>query len=146
MNFGVDRLREAVADRGLTEYTHGTFAVILLNLLARGYVAIGMGSARITLHRPGSGYVVKVPRYDTRSNEDEYERWRGRRPTTIGRENLAPCRLLRNGCLVMEKLDAERETVDGVNPPAWTSKLCDGRQVGYSARSKRILCYDYEIE
>ncbi len=88
-------------------------------------------------------YVLKVPRNEDGESDNYWEadmsRSFGRRPDING-ICYARCRLLKNGWLVMEKV---QPLPSGVQAPKWADYV-DCQQVGL-ARDGRIVAFDYGV-
>jgi len=108
-------------------------------LISKGFIRLDCGAYRMVYQR--KGIVIKVP-----INEDgifdnmiEDAAWHihKSKPTRDG-YYLAPCRILRNKCLMMVTVDVESNG----ELPDWASDI-DGCQVGIY--KNEFVAYDYAI-
>ena len=105
-----------------------------------GFSYLGEGSFRVAFHQEDK--VIKVPitsdgLIDNMVEARAWKKYRNR--PTPGGLYLTPCRLLRNGCLMMMKVKRD-ELYDR---PEWAFKI-DGYQVGIY--KGRYVAYDYALE
>ena len=118
------------------------------DLQTKGFRFLGSGSFRAALIR--RGIVIKVPinhdgLLDNIMEARAYRQYKSR-PTHTGIQ-LAPCRLLPNGCLMMVYVEPEwrsgtREEYYG-DDADWVCQI-DSEQVGMHAG--RLVAYDYAID
>lgn len=103
-----------------------------------GFKYLDSGASRHTYIR--NKVVIKIPNsdYGVYDNEAEAKAWRDYRnsPTPNGYQ-LAPCRLLSNGCLMMVTVDLD---FDWRLRPHW-ARYIDGAQVGLYRG--QFVAYDY---
>lgn len=102
----------------------------------RQIIFLGQGRHRAVFDL-GRGWVLKVPIEDYGLTANWFE---DRRYKQYGRSGFIPfarCRMLPNGCLLMEKVKPMKS-----NFPKWADWV-DCRQVGM-ARDGAIVAYDYE--
>lgn len=85
-------------------------------------------------------YVIKIPIDDYGYSDNILEASRSKKDGWLLKEQMARCKLLRNGCLIMEyvRLPSEKEYNE---LPKWTDGV-DCRQVGYTIDG-RLVAYDY---
>jgi len=78
--------------------------ISLISFILKGYTFLGMGKDRMTWLAPNGRYVLKFPRWESGIGANNYEArtWKDslRNPDPDG-PVYAPCRLLRNGALMM---------------------------------------------
>jgi hypothetical protein len=105
-----------------------------------GFQCLDSGDSRIAYQR--GNVVIKVPRNTSGIVDNDVEScvWHlyKNSPTPEG-FYLAPCRLLKNGALMMVAVDTE----DKSDPPAWAENI-DGCQVGLY--KQRHVAYDYALD
>ena len=124
------------------EYNHVIHAAVRVYLSSTGWMHIGSGSFRAAYRKKNT--VIKVPRntegfQDNLTEAYAYRKYRNN-PDGDG-IIFAPCRLLRNGCLMMPFVT--RAEYDQM--PTWAQFL-DGAQAGLY--KNRIVGYDtgYDIK
>ena len=111
------------------------------NSLSKDWKYVGYGRHRKVYKR--NGVVLKVPYTPggAKANQDEYLLYR-----KVKSKRFAPCRLLKNGCLMMLAVNPidECDPVQAEHIPKWAWDLEDGPQIGF--RKSKILIYDYADE
>lgn len=109
-------------------------------LIKKGFKRLDCGSYRMVFHR--NGIVIKVPHNQDGilDNIVEADAWRTvkNKPTRHG-YYLAPCRLLKNKCLMMVYVDVDSEG----ELPSWAFMI-DASQVGLY--KNRYVAYDYALD
>ncbi len=111
-----------------------------IELIRNGWEYIGCGRHRRVIRRNNA--VIKIPyRYNgIEANIAEHHYYREYRRKNCNRNYYAPCRLLKNKCLLMWYVHP-METL----APDWAKDLLDGPQVG-RRNNGRIFTYDYADE
>jgi hypothetical protein len=108
-------------------------------LLKNGWVFVGSGKDRRVVCK--NNVVIKLPvnNRGLLANKKEanlYKQTKSKR--------LAPCRLLKNGLLMMRKVSILNDMYpeDNEQIPMWAYKMNDGAQVGIDS-SGNVLAFDY---
>lgn len=122
----------------------GRFDKFIADLQNAGFQYLGTGSFR-TVYARGN-VVIKIPIVndgfiDNLIEHTAYHHYFSR--PTRQRIRLAPCRLLRNGCLMMRKVVWEEHHYHNTRMPKWVD-LIDGSQVG--PYKGKIVAYDYALD
>jgi len=112
-----------------------------MELIKMGWEYLGCGRHRRVIRR--HNVVMKIPyRYNgIEANVAEHYFYRKYKKETNNRNYYAPCRLLRNKCLLMWYVNPIEEWM----APDWAHDLSDGPQVG-RYKNGRIFTYDYADE
>lgn len=126
----------------MVRYNCDLYDAFIDHLEKAGFTYIGSGGFRKTYAR--NKVVIKVPYsqdgvYDNLTEARAWAKFKSK-PTKYGIE-LAPCRLLPNGCLMMVKV--ERKIDKNIKVPMWANDV-DGGQVGQY--KNKIVAYDYALD
>jgi hypothetical protein len=109
------------------------------DMIRNGWSYLGCGRHRRVIRK--GNIIIKIPyRFDgIEANKSEHNLYR--RYRRENKYNYAPCRLLKNNCLLMWYV----YPMEFWEAPSWACELSDGIQVG-RYKDGRILVYDYSDE
>lgn len=105
--------------------------------MGRDWTFIGQGRTRAVFLLPGGRYVVKIPVDEMGYHDNWSEARQAKRDGWLYKHQVARCRLMKNGWLVMEYV----KPATGEELPDWVGSV-DCGQVGWT-RDGRLVAYDF---